>query len=567
MKHRLMAIVILGLFLASGIQSTSAVTLQKDSRNSNIMKINENDQWTIMVYMAADNNIESFADFDLNAMKQAGSNDEVDIIALYDGTQNGDSKLYRILRSNHEVLNDSGEVIPGSNEVNMGNPNTLTNFIDWTVTNYPASHYCLILMGHGKFPKGQTQVSYMGFYKICRDDRSLDFLDVSGGELKQALNNVAGDINFDIIGFDGCLMGMLEVAYEVKDFADYMIAPEDHQYAFGYDSLGRIVIDDYGWDYSWLRTLVQNPSSYSSNVESLCKLIVDDYDDDDICGEASLSAIDLSKAGSLASEVSSLGNYILSKESEYVYEIRYAKKAAKVYGNYGPESGEYVKLFVDLYTFAEELERLVTDDSTIDSYANNIVNKVSQMVIADNNENDRSKGIAIYFADPGSGQGNNGDYRDFTFSDNTKWDDLINWMHSTYDSMYANFNAHKPNPPVVNGDSTAKIDEEFEITFSSNDPDDNKLCYEIIWNLEYPNGWVGPLGSGEQGASSHIYGKDDVGFEFDIIVRAYDCWDMFSTATHFTIKVSKARPKAFEFMPQLLLEHFPRLLEIINLFR
>jgi len=209
--------------------------------------------WTFMVYMSADNNLNNEALADLNEMEDVGSTDEVNIIVLYDGQTAGDSKLYRILKDNtsfnptiiSEVLVDGGQVIdPATNELDMTSTTTLRNFIDWTIQNFPAQKYVLDFWGHGN---GLLS----GF---CPDGPRVT--DV------HALGDSLAGLNIDIVGFDTCSMGQLEVAYELMDVANIYI---------GSEALEPLA----GWDYlDSLTTLITEPNLIP---KLLAGIIVSDY--------------------------------------------------------------------------------------------------------------------------------------------------------------------------------------------------------------------------------------------------------------------------------------------------
>jgi hypothetical protein len=129
-----------------------------------------------------------------------------------------------------------GNEIANLGEVNMGDPKTLVDFTKWAVASYPAENYALILSGHGK-----------GWRGLCWDQTSgNDNLEMK--ELKSALAEItkANGRPLDVLGFDACLMGMTEVAYEVHDYAAVMVASEHAEPSSGwpYDKILAAVVDN-----------------------------------------------------------------------------------------------------------------------------------------------------------------------------------------------------------------------------------------------------------------------------------------------------------------------------------
>lgn len=96
----------------------------------------------------------------------------------------------------------------------MAAPETLTDFIRWSVQNYPAKKYMLVLWDHGGGSK-------TGIFIDELFDNDIMYLD----ELHDALSEA--EVHFEAILFDACLMANLETAGAVKDYADWMIASEE----------------------------------------------------------------------------------------------------------------------------------------------------------------------------------------------------------------------------------------------------------------------------------------------------------------------------------------------------
>ncbi|MBU7025174.1 MAG: hypothetical protein HXS40_13515, partial [Theionarchaea archaeon] len=114
--------------------------------------------WTVMVYMDGDNNLESAAIDDVNELEAIGSSAEVNIVVQLDrivdwDNSNGDWTTTRRYYITHD-LNGYDSLIVSTllsdlGELNMGDPATLTDFVTWARTNYPADNYLLVLWDHG----------------------------------------------------------------------------------------------------------------------------------------------------------------------------------------------------------------------------------------------------------------------------------------------------------------------------------------------------------------------------------------------------------------------------------
>lgn len=202
------------------------------------------ESWTVMVYMTADNNLEGFAVRNLKEMIQVGSQANLQVVVQLD----------RYLKYSQDsipgVSNFQGVrrflAQPGAMQqlADLGNPDmtrpeTLSDFIASSVRSFPADRYALIMWDHG--------VAWRG---CCTDE--------NGGRRLMPLSDLAQGIRsglgaaalprLDLLGFDQCLMGNVEVAYAVSDLADTMVASPELE-------------PGLGWDYAaWLQALVQDSS-------------------------------------------------------------------------------------------------------------------------------------------------------------------------------------------------------------------------------------------------------------------------------------------------------------------
>ncbi|NTU80406.1 MAG: hypothetical protein HGA45_13685, partial [Chloroflexales bacterium] len=121
--------------------------------------------WTVLVYMDGDNNLESMALNDLRHMARVGSSAQVAIVAqldrtasenLWDDTTAGDWVGTRRFLIQPGMEPDAAAAVQDLGEVSTGDPNTLADFLTWGVTHYPARRYALILWSHGAAWQGLT---------------------------------------------------------------------------------------------------------------------------------------------------------------------------------------------------------------------------------------------------------------------------------------------------------------------------------------------------------------------------------------------------------------------------
>jgi len=215
-----------------------------DNAESPVIQVNpknrEKAQWTYLVYMAADNDLEATAWQDINKMEQIGSTADVNIVVQWDNRgQYGSPGCRRYLITKNptgEVGNISSQIVGDLGEINSANPEQLVNFVKWGIKKYPAEKYAIILWNHGagwREPTGIDLERRRG-RGICFDQSSNDFM--SAGELNQALEEIYRNLGrkIDFVGMDACLMGMTEIAYNLKDHCRYITFSESSIYGWPY---------------------------------------------------------------------------------------------------------------------------------------------------------------------------------------------------------------------------------------------------------------------------------------------------------------------------------------------
>lgn len=197
-------------------------------------------KWTVMVHLAADNNLYKFGLEDLNEM-EAGITDDANVIVLFDGTKQGDSAVYEVKKDPAgknttfvSVPMTDLPFIPASKEIDSGDVNVVKAFGEWAVAKYPAQHYMMSYWDHGSgiFRGGDFITKGFGW-----DDNGghLNTNDLSN--ITPAFAKVAGQ-PIDVVGFDACLMAHAEIAYQMKGSAKYLVASEELEPGAGWDYAG-----------------------------------------------------------------------------------------------------------------------------------------------------------------------------------------------------------------------------------------------------------------------------------------------------------------------------------------
>lgn len=215
-------------------------------------------QWTYMVYLDGDCDLELSAINDFLEMATVGSNANVKILVLFDRSASYDTTYGDWTETRRGIinLNDTPNSTWGTNmgELNMGSPQTLIDFVEWGMQTYPASRYAVTLWDHGSgWAKGDEDS--LRFKSVCIDETDGDRLYMR--EVRAALDTIeTHEGEPDLLGFDACLMGMAEVAYEIRQHTGVMVASEKG-------------IPLAGWPYhTILADLVAGPTMSASQLAS-----------------------------------------------------------------------------------------------------------------------------------------------------------------------------------------------------------------------------------------------------------------------------------------------------------
>lgn len=309
-----------------------------------IRSINPKKSWTVIIYMAADNDLHYFAWKNLKQMEQIGSNENINIIVQLNtpGYLNP-TKRYIVKKGRRILVQD--ETSP-SIKLNSGNPQTLIDCVHWGVTHYPADHYGLIFWNHGSaaidpnFTKTinpcdlfycnptdnmleiDRGISYMtllsqitasflptdGKRGICFDDTFRSY--ISNSDLDFALKEIsAKSLNnkkLDLVAFDACLMSMIEISCIVQKYAHFMATSQEVVYGTGQN----------------YELLFKPFLSGSMPAQEFAKHIVIAYEQtyQKIINDYTFSALDLSHASELESNVNQVATLLaqaLSNQSNY----------------------------------------------------------------------------------------------------------------------------------------------------------------------------------------------------------------------------------------------------------
>ncbi len=393
-------------------------------------------KWTWLIYMAGDNDLEGAGRADLAELKRVGSTPQVNVIVQFDTRANSTTR-YRVEKGvARRLYATAGK--------NMGDGRVLTEFMDWGLEHFPAKHVLLDVWNHGGgwedlppdfdydamaraarpirtarlnrarrslFRSTIARVQKLDVEKraIAIDCGSHDYLD--NQELRTAVEKGLPDgRKVDVLGLDACLMNMLEIGYEMKDVARFMVGSEETE-------------PEAGWPYA----AILGPLSKNADMppRDLARLIVQEYGKyfTRAGGPATQSALDLGKIGPVARAVDKLADALLANLDSVAGTVLLARQRALSF----EDSPEYV----DLGDFCAELAKRAQGCKPVVAAAERVLAAVAldpqRGFVVENATVSvrmaRARGVSIYL--PGGSQRYAPEYDKLRFSKGGKWDNFL----------------------------------------------------------------------------------------------------------------------------------------------
>jgi probable HAF family extracellular repeat protein len=402
--------------------------------------------WTLMYYEDSAGTLGPDILKDFNQLELAANNPNVNIVALWDPPGQNDSAYYAVQYDTN--LNSLAHYTTNvdyfpQGELNMGDPNTLVNFVNWAKTKYPAEHYAIILDDHGSGLNGS----------MIDDQNQNDLLTVK--EMGTALNTITGGgtNKIDVLEEYACLMGMVEDDYQIRNSVSYYVASENILWG----------------DPKPFQTTISGIVS-STTPAQLAILAAKSYADFETArnNPYTFSAVDLSQVNVLTSTINSLAQVLNSRM--VTVAITLTQIISPLVQRFDQNGDGIINLqdsYIDLYDFAH-LAGTNYSDPVIQAAAQGVMDALSSYVIYEQhgsgiglNSNTwilhYSHGVSIFF--PGTKSSfYNGNNLDFAAgvswliptqgsaanaAATADWGNMLaNYMHTVNPS-----GADNPNPP------------------------------------------------------------------------------------------------------------------------
>jgi len=320
------------------------------------------DTWTVIGYFDGNNNLDymlngsSYTIADVQEMEAVGSTDKMKIIVALGAMKTGGNVRYYYVEKKSGELPDSisSRVLVNLGTKDMSDQRTLQDFLSYVKSNYPAKHYVLIIDDHGS-----------GWRGACVDDQNGSGRIMSVTNMKNAIASTLGKV--DLLVFHACLMAQVEVAYEFKDCADYLLGSEF-----------TLPMESILGSAEWLDTLRKNPSI--APVELSRRIVQAVYNAAQRKGKRThFAAIDLKKVGILGANIGHFGNHLVTESGDHWGEVKDAWGRTH-FTDYDDPA------FVDLREFANNIRNTsiapnLANNIIIRAYADTIIANINDAVV------------------------------------------------------------------------------------------------------------------------------------------------------------------------------------------
>lgn len=309
-----------------------------------------------------------------------------------------------VIQAGKSYLNDRGT----PTEKNLGDPQTLKDFVKWAMTNYPAENYFLSIDDHGNGPFGIGWDHTDTGGKVINDQ-------ITPAELRSVLKEVTnnGQQKIAIFDYEACLMGFAENAYDLKNYVDYVAFFQPISWTS----------ENYP---EYFRALTANTTPRELGIN-----IIDQYPVSS--RPYSFSLIDTSKMEAVKTAIDDLATALMQPNVDLA-ALTTARNASQAF-NGDPEKGNAVKDnygYIDIWDLADNLQQQNIANAQAQAVKTAVEGAVVKSKAVPNLQVDgvawnysRYKGLSILYPKGAYNFLEDNYCRSYLFTQNGKWDDFL----------------------------------------------------------------------------------------------------------------------------------------------
>lgn len=204
-------------------------------------------EWTFLLFLNGNNNLDSYGDMNLKQMEEIGSTKNINIVVQWGSMSRKSVKRLLVKKSSnsHQV---TSPVVQDLGPVDMGDYKELVKFLKWGHEKYPAKKYFVSVWNHGNGWHKRSMPGGIQINDISYDDKTGNKITTEQLGLAMAEFSKTLGRKVDLYGSDACLMSMAEVASEMSDYVSYFAGSQE-------------VEPGYGWPYNtFFKEWTKNPT-------------------------------------------------------------------------------------------------------------------------------------------------------------------------------------------------------------------------------------------------------------------------------------------------------------------
>lgn len=310
---------------------------------------------------------------DLESLRKGSYNSDITVIVQLDRWEFVDKE--ETIR--YHIKGGEQTEIKRLGETNSADPVVLKNFIEESAQAYSSDKLMVVIWSHGSGvddrnfyePKRELYFVPKEEIAIAFDHSAKDFLD--NIELQKGLD-VA--VNIDILGFDACLMGMFEIAYQLRENAKVVVSSQYLEPASG-------------WDYPRILEALNTEKNAHEMGEQLVQFYAEYYERD--AYDITQSAYNLEMVECVAQELDRFAK-VLSENIVDRKALKYTFLSAQMLGQSD---------YIDLVDFVKKVKNRLAI-AVLEPYADALLLSLEKMIISNAIGGHRMRdahGVSIYF--------------------------------------------------------------------------------------------------------------------------------------------------------------------------
>ncbi len=410
-------------------------------------------KWTVLAYLDGDNDLEGAMIDYFEEIARVGSTESLSLVVEMDrapeevmveeddrdDTSYGnwiDCRRFFVTRNQDPTIANTLEAL---GEVRMNEQATLEDFLTWGAGRFQAEHYYVIISDHGLAWQGCCTDRTSSMIESPPVKTTTLRLNEIGNSLSAMKRTIGHDI--DVVLFDTCLMGSIEVMSQIYPYVDYAVASET--------SLWMLSFKPYNNGEGSLEYLKNHPEVSPSTLAVTITNRAGLTNDDDIYEPTcAIAAYNLSKMGDLFTSMNLLATHLREKVRILRDLITTARQGMHYVER--TKQGPPVTTQIDLYELVLQLYMWI-EDSDIQEVEWEILTMLSPLgggggegyLVMEERHTpaaDFCRGLSIYFPYPSWNpyeQEYSRSDKSGTFMSNTLWDEFLAAYNDTVAPYYA----------------------------------------------------------------------------------------------------------------------------------